>query len=68
MANCDICANDIFRDSWQAAGVQRRAFDAPPPMGPNANQGAVNGASPTIDREQLIQTITDRVIAALKSG
>jgi L-fuculose-phosphate aldolase len=27
--NCDICANDIFRNSWQAAGVERRAF-APP--------------------------------------
>jgi len=30
--NCDICANDIFRDSWDAAGVQRKAFDAPPAM------------------------------------
>src|SRR5690606_8406788 len=23
--NCDVCANDVFRDSWKAAGVQRRA-------------------------------------------
>ncbi len=33
MENCDICANDIFRDSWKAAGVERKAFDAPPADG-----------------------------------
>ncbi len=32
MENCDICANDVFRDSWKGAGVERKAFDAPPPM------------------------------------
>src|SRR5437868_735763 len=32
MQNCDICANDVFRESWQDAGIERRAFDAPPPM------------------------------------
>ena len=42
--NCDICANDIFRDSWQSAGVERKAFPAPPPMGPNAAKAA-SGAS-----------------------
>jgi len=30
--NCDVCANDIFRNSWEESGVQRRAFPAPPPM------------------------------------
>lgn len=30
--NCDICANDIFRQSWAASGVNRSAFPAPPPM------------------------------------
>ncbi len=24
MENCDICANDIFRDSWQQSGVERQ--------------------------------------------
>jgi L-fuculose-phosphate aldolase len=38
--NCDICANDIFRESWKQSGVQRRAFPAPPPMAPNASQNA----------------------------
>jgi L-fuculose-phosphate aldolase len=33
--NCDICANDIFRASWKDAGVERRAFPAPPAMGKN---------------------------------
>ncbi|HEX4149658.1 MAG TPA: class II aldolase/adducin family protein [Pirellulales bacterium] len=31
MENCDICANDVFRDSWTHSGVERRAFEAPPP-------------------------------------
>ena len=30
--DCDICANDIFRESWHDSGVERRAFDAPPAM------------------------------------
>ena len=32
MKNCDICANDVFRDGWTSAGVERRAFDPPPAM------------------------------------
>jgi L-fuculose-phosphate aldolase len=40
--NCDICANDIFRESWKQSGVQRRAFPAPPAMAnkPTANNPA----------------------------
>ncbi len=30
--NCDICANDIFRESWAESGVSRKAFEAPPSM------------------------------------
>jgi len=60
--NCDICANDIFRESWEAAGVRRKAFDAPPPMGKKATAAG----SPNMDQQEaLIQTITDRVMAAL---
>ena len=61
--NCDICANDIFRDSWRAAGVTRRAFDAPAPMSPNAHKSPV--AASVVDQESLIQTITDRVLEAI---
>jgi L-fuculose-phosphate aldolase len=31
MQNCDICANDTFRESWTSSGVERRAFEPPPP-------------------------------------
>jgi L-fuculose-phosphate aldolase len=46
MENCDICANDLFRDSWKSAGVERRAFEPPPPMGNNKhNNGPAAPAS-----------------------
>jgi L-fuculose-phosphate aldolase len=69
--NCDICANDIFRDSWQNSGVERKAFPAPPPMGPNATVGQAsspaknNGSAAGIDQEALVQMITERVMAEL---
>lgn len=68
--DCDICANDIFRDSWKDTGVERRAFDAPPAMGKNVPSGsATNGASSSngggVDQEALIQEITNRVVAEL---
>jgi L-fuculose-phosphate aldolase len=68
MENCDICANDVFRDSWRETGVERRAFEAPPSMRPGAkvapssSTAKVNG---NVDQEALIQTITERVMAAL---
>jgi len=81
MENCDICANDVFRDSWKAAGVERRAFDAPPPMPAKNKHDPVNavksgeastklpqpGASTggEIDNEALVRAITDRVLAEL---
>jgi L-fuculose-phosphate aldolase len=58
--DCDICANDIFRDSWNEVGVQRHAFAAPEPI------AKPKAANVEMDQEQLIQLITDRVIAALK--
>lgn len=61
MKNCDICANDVFRDSWSAAGVAQRAFAPPPSMRPGAE------AAPANDTEKLIQEITNRVMAALNN-
>jgi len=58
--NCDLCGNDIFRDSWKASGVERRAFEAPPAMGPSSDSGT-NANS----QEALVQTITRLVIAEL---
>jgi L-fuculose-phosphate aldolase len=66
MENCDICANDVFRDSWSQSGVERRAFEAPPAMRPKAASTKTT-APADIDQEALIQTITDRVMAALQN-
>ncbi|MCC6507502.1 MAG: class II aldolase/adducin family protein [Pirellulaceae bacterium] len=76
--NCDICANDIFRESWEAAGVTRHAFDAPPPMAPVASANSASAlvnqavasmaaAAPAgIDEDKLVKLITDQVLARLK--
>jgi L-fuculose-phosphate aldolase len=67
MENCDICANDVFRDSWTDNGIQRRAFEAPPVMRPKSAAAATpstNGSS-TGDQEALIKAITERVMQAL---
>jgi len=64
--NCDICANDIFRDSWKNTGVERKAFPAPPAMGPSAAKGGgANGSASGMDQEALVQMITERVMAEL---
>jgi L-fuculose-phosphate aldolase len=60
--NCDICANDIFRSSWKDSGVERKAFPAPPAMGPAAKAASANGSP---DTEALVQTITQRVMDEL---
>ncbi len=43
--DCDICANDIFRDSWKQSGVARRAFPAPPAMPSAAPTSATTGGA-----------------------
>ena len=64
--DCDICANDIFRDSWKAAGVERRAFEAPPAAHSDMNNGKTILNDSGVDQQEvLIQTITDRVMAEL---
>ncbi|ADB17952.1 class II aldolase/adducin family protein [Pirellula staleyi DSM 6068] len=61
--DCDICANDIFRDSWKQSGVERKAFEAPPPMAPSAKKEAAPAAAG--DQEALVRLITERVLAEL---
>jgi len=63
--NCDICANDVFRDAWKQSGVEQQAFTPPHYAGPA--QGNGGGTAPPPDVEALVQTITDRVMAALSS-
>ncbi|NBT14467.1 MAG: class II aldolase/adducin family protein, partial [Planctomycetia bacterium] len=61
MENCDICANDVFRSSWNATGVDRKAFDAPSPMGASPAAAAPAG----IDQEQLVKIVTETVCKQL---
>ena len=63
--DCDICANDIFRDSWSESGVQRSAFPAPPPMAGNNSPSSAGSAAPPNDQEALVQAITERVLSEL---
>lgn len=66
--DCDICGNDIFRDSWKSAGVKRRAFDAPPAMPAKTATATSGAAMPAgIDEEQLIKLITDEVVRQMKA-
>jgi L-fuculose-phosphate aldolase len=65
LKNCDVCANDVFRDSWKATGVSHEAF-TPPSYKPAP--AAAQAASPAdMDQEALIQAVTDRVMDALKA-
>lgn len=70
--NCDVCANDIFRESWDSSGVERRAFPAPPPMGPNAAAAAaptaVASANASLNEERLVQLITEQVMKQLAAA
>ena len=62
MKNCELCANDVFRNSWKESGVEQCAFQ-PPVFHPERQQVPANGSP---DQEALIQAITDRVMAALQ--
>jgi L-fuculose-phosphate aldolase len=66
MQDCDICANDVFRSSWNSTGVDRRAFNAPPAMAVASKQSSA-GVNGSTDQEALVKLITDRVLAALKA-
>ena len=65
MKNCDICANDVFRESWKATGVAPTAFAPPTFKGAGSSNGSAAAAKGTADQEALIQAITDRVLAEL---
>ncbi len=63
--NCDICANDVFRESWAGSGVERKAFPAPPAMGPGAKAAVAASNGSSFDQEALVQMITQRVMEEL---
>ena len=55
MENCDICANDVFRDSWKQRGIERRAFDAAAADAAEAGCEARGRRQRPIDQEALVQ-------------
>jgi L-fuculose-phosphate aldolase len=71
LSNCDICANDTFRESWQETGVSHKAFqpprfcDRPAATAPSKSNGSPASSQQPLDQEALIQAITDRVMAML---
>ncbi len=70
MQNCELCANDVFRESWKETGVGHRAFQPPTfQSGDNSTASrtvsSVGNASGDVDQEALVQAITERVLAAL---
>ena len=63
MKNCDICANDVFRDSWKETGVSPKAFTPP-----NFCNGNASSQPAALDQEALIKAITDRVMEQLRKN
>jgi len=75
LKNCDICANDVFRNSWKETGVHHAAFQPPTfcnrPSDAAATSAAANpggNGESNPDLETLVQTITDRVMAAIQGS
>jgi len=72
LENCDVCANDVFRESWTESGVRQEAFCPPrfstvQPPG-NHTPSNSNGRQAAPEQEALVQAITDRVMLALSNG
>ncbi len=71
--NCDICGNDVFRESWKQTGVRRSAFEPPHytcPVPANKAAGSPAHADAAMGKDEIeamIQAITDRVMAALEN-
>ncbi len=70
LQNCDICSNDVFRQSWKETGVQQCAFQPPSyakhsgAESPGGNGSSANSGGPGV--EQLVNMITDRVMEQLQ--
>ncbi|MDD3470051.1 MAG: class II aldolase/adducin family protein [Thermoguttaceae bacterium] len=72
LQNCDLCANDVFRDSWKDSGVGHYAFQpsscSDDSVGANIvdPDPAAHAMGETPEVEALVKAITDRVMDALK--
>jgi L-fuculose-phosphate aldolase len=65
LANCELCANDIFRESWKETGVGHRAFQPPTFRRGEEKAASACSTASSSSQESLIQAITDRVLEAL---
>ncbi|MDR1383108.1 MAG: class II aldolase/adducin family protein [Planctomycetaceae bacterium] len=68
MKNCELCANDVFRESWKETGVGHHAFTPPTfksTINPQQQTPPSNSSVGGIDQEALVRAITDRVLEAL---
>jgi len=65
LANCELCANDVFRESWKETGVGHRAFQPPNFKRGEEKVPSACGTTNGTSQEALIQAITDRVLEAL---
>jgi L-fuculose-phosphate aldolase len=68
MKNCELCANDVFRESWKETGVGHHAFDPPRftrESNGSGNPGGGNHASGGNSQEAIVQAITNRVMEAI---
>jgi L-fuculose-phosphate aldolase len=66
MKNCDVCANDVFRDSWKATGVAPKAFTAPGQCALAGGDAAKPIDPASLDQDALVKLITDKVLAVLQ--
>ena len=66
MKHCDMRGNDMFRNTWKATGVERRAFEPPARVqaSESSSEADVNGA----DQEELVRLIAQKVLAELRKG
>lgn len=67
LENCELCANDVFRNSWRESGVRQEAFQ--PPRFHCQQSGSSSSSIQLSDeeREELIRLVTDRVMEILQS-
>ena len=55
----------MFRSSWGTTGVDRKAFDAPPPMGADPENASRSTVPSALDQEALVKVVTEQVCKQL---
>ena len=66
--DCDLCGNSAFRDGYKEGPPQQKAFEAAPTYPGYLESPTSSSGTSGVNREQLVQTITDQVMASLASA